>query len=408
MTARFGAKGVFFLAAALLAGTLGCGSGDSPQNASAPAADSHNLPTTAISNADADKQTKLPERGTAEWYLHEITLERLKSAPDTSDINKIREFQRTRNYKIVQLAKNVISKTYDNPAQVELFESAVHHAMEAQLQLAIQVKGVSTEEHQQNEHDLVQNAELIHDFNPESQAAREAAFTLVRYAEIMARKLANEDPSLLENYAKMAQLYAINFPEDEARAIPKLDAAGWSCEAYGRVDLAKECYAEIQARFPKNPLAQHVPAVLRRLNLEGQELKLAGPTQDGSFFSLESLRNKVVLIAFWAADTDGFELDAVKLKDLHTKHADDDFEIVGVNLDDDEVRMQTFLKDHGFSWPNVFYHDQDKRRWNNPVVRYYGIREIPTYWLVDKNGMVVETQIPLDAAEARIQELLKK
>jgi peroxiredoxin len=456
LTARFGATGVFFLAVGLLAGTLGCGSGDNAsENATNLSTDANNLPTTAIPGAPGNKSEVLPEKGTPEWYLHEITVERLKSPPshrivpveqpasaaakrlaeeinsglstvkqvmeetgksleelalrvETVGIDEIRDFQRAQNYKIVELAKNVISKTYDDPQKVDLFETAVHHAMEAQLQLAIQVNGVSAEEHQQNENDLVENAELVHEFNPQSKAANIAAFTLVKYAEIMARKLADQDPALLENYAQMARLFALNFPKDEARAIAKLDAAGWSCEAYGRLDLATACYAQIEKQFPKNPLAQHVPAVLRRLSLAGEELKLAGPTHDGGFLSVDTLRNKVVLVAFWAADTEGFELDAGILKEIYGKYAAAGVEIVGVNLDENEAQMQAFLKQHGFTWPNIFYIDQTKRRWNNPVVRYYGVREIPTYWLVDQKGVVVDTQVKLQTAEQQIQKLLEK
>jgi peroxiredoxin len=405
LTARIVTSGMFCLITALSVGTLGCGSGDNADNATNLSTQSPDLPTAAIPGADAGA-SKLPEKGTPEWYLHEITLLRLESPSETSDINQIRDFGRARNYKIVELAKNVISKTCENPAQVELYETAVHHAMEAQLQLAIQITGVSAEEHQENERVLGQNAELVHDFNPQSKAANEAAFTLVKYAEIMARKLADQDPSLLENYAQMARLFALNFPQDEARAIAKLDAAGWSCEAYGRLDLAIDCYDQIAKQFPKNPLAQHVPAVLRRLQLVGQELQLAGPTQDGKFLSIETLRSKVVLVAFWAADTDEFELDAAILKDIYGKYAAAGVEIVGVNLDENETQLQAFLKTHGFTWPNIFYTDQNKRRWNNPMVRYYGVREIPPYWLVNQQGVVVDTQVNLQNAEEQIQKLL--
>jgi hypothetical protein len=83
-------------------------------------------------------------------------------------------------------------------------------------------------------------------------------------------------------------------------------------------------------------------------------------------------------------------------------------DIVGVNLDENEAQMQAFLKQHGFTWPNIFHVDAAKRRWNNPVVRYYGVREIPAYWLVNKQGVVVDTQVKLQNADALIQQLLGK
>jgi peroxiredoxin len=406
-TACFGTPGVFFLAIALSVGTLGCGSGDNASQSSAnSSAETAGLPTTAIPNAPNDARAKPPEKDTPEWYIHEMAQIRLQSPPETGDINAIRDFQREQNYKIRDLAKHAIAKTHEDPGKTQLFETAVHHGMEAQLQLAIQVNGVSPEEHQQNVEELFQNAQLLYKYAPESKAANEAGFTLVNFAEIMARKMADEDPTLIEEYASVARLFALTFPKDEARAIAKLDAAGWCCEAYGKLDEAIACYSQIETQFPSNALAQHVPAVLRRLQLKGQELQLAGPTQDGKFLSIDTLRNKVVLVAFWAADTDDFDRDAGILKNIYGKYAAAGLEIVGVNLDDNEAQMQAFLKQHGFTWPNIFYIDQAKRRWNNPLVRYYGIREIPTYWLVNQQGVVVDIHVNLEKADAQIQQLL--
>lgn len=406
-TACFGQPAGWFLAIGLCAGMLGCGSGETPTGSQAnSSADASQLPTAAIPGGEGGEN--LPEKDTPEWYLHEITQLRLNPTPETSDINKIRDFQRERNQQILELAKHAIAKTHEDPAKNALFETAVHHAMEAQLQLAIQVSGVSDEEHQQSVEELFQNAQLLYERDPESQAANEAGFTLVKFAEIMARKLAEEDPTWLEEYAKVARLFAINFPKDEARAVAKLDAAGWSCEAHGNLELAIACYSQIESQFPKNAMAQHVPAVLRRLRLKGQELQLAGPTLDGRFLSVDTLRNKVVLVVFWAADTDGFEADAELLKAIYGKYAAAGVEIVGVNLDENDAQMQAFLKQHGFTWPNIFYTDPAKRRWNNPLVRYYGIREIPAYWLVNQQGVVVDTQVNLQNAETLIQQLLGK
>ncbi len=358
-TADFGRPGVFFLAIGLMAGTLGCGSGDGNSETAANPSQASNPPTASVPIAETAPAENLPQKETPEWYLHEITLERLKPTPETDDINKIRDSQRARNYKIVELANHAVAKTHDDPAKQQLFETAVHHAMEAQMQLAIQVNGVNPAEHQQNVEELFQNAQLLYKKAPESKAANEAAFTLVKFAEIMARKLADEDPSVLEEYARVARMFALTFPKDEARAIAKLDAAGWSCEAYGKLDLAIDCYAQIESQFPKNPLAQHVPALLRRLRLKGQELQLAGPTHDGKFLNIDTLRNKVVLVAFWAADTDGFELDAAILKDVYAKYASQGFEIVGVNLDEErspDARFyesaQLHLAEHLLSRPN--------------------------------------------------------
>ena len=402
--------GPVWLTIGLLVGPLGCGSGgDDAEQAASNKSPANALPAAAVPNPkDADAKLPTPEKNTPEWYVREITMLRLQPMPETDDMDAIRNFQRERNYKIVDLAKQAIQKTHADPKKERIFEVAVHHAMEAQLQLAIQVQGVDLDEHNRNVDELYENVALLQKYDPASKATNEGCFTLVRFAEIMAGKFADEDPQFLEEYAKVARLFARNFPSDEGRAIAKLDAAGWSCEAHGLTETAIACYSQIAEQFPKNPRAQHIAALLRRLKLKGQELELAGPTEDGKFLSIDSLRNKVVLVAFWAADTEGFDQQAELLKQLHAKYAGEGFEIVGVNLDEDEARLQSFIKQHGFTWPNIFYLDPAKRRWNNPLVRYYGVREIPTYWLVDKQGIVAETQVNPAEADAKIQELLAK
>lgn len=406
-TVCFGSHRTLVLAIGLLVGTLGCGSGEAENTTAETANPQGDLPTAAINpNESAEKpKSAEPAKNTPEWYLYEISVLQRLTTP-TEDIEKIRAFQRDRNYKVVELAKQCIAKTHKDPAKTELFETAVHHAMEAQLQLAIQVNGVDPEEHRQNAEDLYENAGLLFEWDPKSNSALEAGFTLVKFAEIMAGKLATENPEWLEEYARQARLFARNFPQDDVRAIAKLDSAGWSCEAHGQIELALKCYKQIEEQFAQNPRAQHIPAVIRRLELPGKELQLAGPTQDGNFLSIDTLRNKVVLVMFWAADTNDFELDAAILKELYGKYASAGFEIVGVNLDEDESRLKAFSQQFGFSWPNIFYLDQNKRRWNNPLVRYYGVREIPTYWLVDKQGKVVDAHLSLQTAEEQVQKLL--
>ena len=408
-TARDHVGWTLILAMGLGAGLPGCGSNDeaAPEATNLSTKAPNELPTTAVPNAD-DAPLPVPEKDTPEWYVREITLLRLQPTPDTEDLNQLRAFQRERNYQIVQLAKHAIAKTHEDPAKERLFDVAVHHAMEAQLQLAIQMQDVPEDEHAQNVEELYQNAELLFRRDAKSKAANEAGFALVNFAEIMARKLAQDDPRWLEEYARQARLFAKNFPQDGGRALAKLDAAAWSCEAHGDVEQAIACYAQMQEQFPENPRSQHVPAVLRRLRLKGQELQLAGPTHDGKYLSISDLRDKVVLITFWSSATEQFPEHLALLKQAYGKFAAAGLEIVGVNLDEDEAQFQAVLKQHNLTWPNVFYVDQDKRRWNNPLVKYYGIREIPAYWLVDRQGVVVETHVDLTKIEPQIEKLLMK
>ena len=253
---------------------------------------------------------------------------------------------------------------------------------------------------------LYSDAASVQKRAPNSKAAAEAAFVLARFAHANARKFAKKEPRWLEEFSRQSRLFATNFPHEKTRAVSLLYAAGYSCELHNMESEATGCYALIQDLFPESAQAKQVTAVLRRFNLEGNPLQLAGPTMDGKFVSIDDNRGKVVLIVFWATGTNRFRehLPALAKASSHYKPAD--FAIIGVNLDEDESAAKAFADENSINWPQIFYADASKRRWNNPVVKYYGVRDVPMFWLVDQNGNVVDTHLNPADLESRLQKLL--
>lgn len=386
-----------------------------------PGAGDASLPTASVNPADTipdmpPKTEAANDPSTAEWAIHEILRRRLQPAPGGKadkdgkiqqvSVSEINAYHRQRNQEIVKLAEQAIAKTHDDPAQEATFSTAVHHLMEAQLQLAIQVSDLEDPAHKEAVNTLYKNAELLFRERPNSKAAAEAGFTLVKFAEIMARRFAANDERWLEEYARQAQLFARNFPKEEARAVAKLDAAGWSCESHQLNELARVCYQEIANRFPKNPAAADVTAVLRRLSLPGQSVRLAGPTIDGGFTDIADKTGKVVIVQFWAAEVAGVEEHTAILQGLMQKFGPSGLTVLGVNLDADEDVARQFIADHKVAWDTIFHADPAKRRWNNPIVNYYGVRNIPTYWVIHRDGTVISTHVDVTELDAPLGKLL--
>jgi hypothetical protein len=400
--ARLAPLWVGLVGTACLTLVSGCGRSDAD-----PAAKSGQLPTASVGENDAEQPVPAaPVADTVEWALHEIELVRLKPLPEDSDLGVLAAFQRQRNREIVGFAEHAVARSHSDPTKAELYAQAVHHLMEARLQLALQEKHVSEAEHRADVQALYENAEVLFRGNPQSAAAAEAGFVLVKFAEIMAHRSGGEDDRWLDEYARQAQLFARNFPHEDERAVAKLDAAGWSCEAHGRTEPAVACYQALQQRFPKHPQAAHVPAVLRRLSLQGKELRLAGPTLDGGYFTLDDRLGQVTLVAFWASETMGVEEQVPVVKELAKRYGDKGFSVVAVSLDPEEAAVHEFRQRHGVDWPIVFHADPKQRHWNNPLVKYYGIRNIPTYWLVGRDGKVVSTQVDLTNLDSQLAKLL--
>ncbi|MEK6259991.1 MAG: TlpA disulfide reductase family protein, partial [Planctomycetota bacterium] len=294
------------------------------------------------------------------------------------------------------LAEECIAKTNKKPELEEYFDMAVHHLLDSRLQLALQGDAASIDA-------LFEAAQVFHDRKPGSEASLEAQLTLVNLTHANALRYGRAEPKWIQEFAKHSQLFAARFPEEQGRAVPLLSAAARSCELNGFMEEAKSCYSVLMTKFKDTPQAQQAQGVVRRLQLKGKPLELSGPTMDGGEIDIKSYRGKMVLVVFWATHAQPFvqqlpELLATAKK--YEKYA----VIVGVNLDAEEPAIEAFIEKTGLAWPQIFSPNREQRGWNSPLAAHYGINSLPTIWLVDPNGVVVETAIDSKNLNAKLYE----
>jgi thiol-disulfide isomerase/thioredoxin len=411
------------IAAALLAGALPACSknGDPPADADAgnsgqnggaasksrPAgnAKSSGSPTASATGktpvAKYHDPPSAPKQGTPEWYVHEMLVLRVQKYPDTADVKRLRDLRRDRNLKIVKLAEEAIALTNKRKDLEEVFNASVHQLIESRVALALQGK----------EEDIValyDLADVLYKRDKTSKSAAEAAYRVAVFANTNAMRYPDPKAGWLEEFVRRARLFATDFPGQKARAVQLLDVAGRSCELSGRLEDALKCYEQISKQFAGMAQAQYATAVLRRLRLPGRPLELAGQTLDGGFLDIKDYKGKVVLVTFWATDRKECRDTLPQLKQLGDRYRKFGFEIVGVNLDSEEQAVDEFLTESKIGWPQIFYANRGKRRWDNPIVKYYAVRGVPTLWLVDANGRVVETDADPKKLEPKVRSLLQR
>jgi thioredoxin-like negative regulator of GroEL len=108
-------------------------------------------------------------------------------------------------------------------------------------------------------------------------------------------------------------------------------------------------------------------------------------TLDEQRLTLEDLEGKVVLLDFWATWCGPCVKATPGLKALHNKYKDRPFVIVGVSLDHEQGAWRSYVADNKMEWPQ--YLDR-----NGAIARLFQVRPIPTYVLIDHEGIVRETQ----------------
>jgi thiol-disulfide isomerase/thioredoxin len=126
---------------------------------------------------------------------------------------------------------------------------------------------------------------------------------------------------------------------------------------------------------------------LRRMNLLGNEIEIKGKLVDGTDFDWKAYsKGKVILVDFWATWCGPCLAELPNVKKNYEKYHDKGFDVVGISLDTDRKKLESFLEEEGTKWAQLF---EDDAGWKHPVAVHYGISGIPTVILVDQQGKVV-------------------
>lgn len=117
----------------------------------------------------------------------------------------------------------------------------------------------------------------------------------------------------------------------------------------------------------------------------------------GRTLTLDSFRDSTLVLCFWANWSEQGKDDLRKLKAAQTD-CRKDATILTVSLDMQRFSWRTFLRIDSIPGKHVC----DMNAWESPVVRAYGICEIPTYILIEKN-QVTARESTIDPIIAKLR-----
>lgn len=126
---------------------------------------------------------------------------------------------------------------------------------------------------------------------------------------------------------------------------------------------------------------------------------------NGKPISLSDFAGKYVLLDFWASWCGPCRQENPNLVKVYAAYKDKGFEILGVSLDDQkkkgkEAWLNAIEKDK-LTWPQV----SDLNSWNNAAARVYGVRAVPTNFLIDPQGVVVAQDLRGEELAAYLEKL---
>lgn len=203
----------------------------------------------------------------------------------------------------------------------------------------------------------------------------------------------------VERLAQFVQTYPKCDDTPEA-----LRQAGMVSEFISKEIEAKNWYLQLVKDFPNHPLAENIRGALRRLEIEGKEIKLAGPQRgSGAAFDITRLRGKLVVVYYWASWNQQCVGDFARMRLLLSNLGGKGLEVVCVNLDSgppEAGSMDLFTAAPGVQLVQTAGLD-------SPLATYYGIMSLPTLFLVGPDGKVISRSLQVGNLEEEIKKNLK-
>jgi peroxiredoxin len=123
--------------------------------------------------------------------------------------------------------------------------------------------------------------------------------------------------------------------------------------------------------------------------------------QNGKIVSLSDYRGKVVVLDFWATWCGPCIVGMPEVKSVWEKYRNRDFMIIGVSQDRASKEWKDYITKNDLSWTHVF-------DGNGDVAYNYGIREIPTMKLLDRDGNVIASVHYIRELDSLINAELEK
>lgn len=209
---------------------------------------------------------------------------------------------------------------------------------------------------------------------------------------------------VLNNPFSMASVFALYQKyKDQSYVINDLQTMRTAASAlnsiYPNSDYVKSLY-ENTLQVLRNKEAERVKKFIEEEGENSPEIVL--PNQEGKEIALTSLRGKVVLLQFWAAEDRGSRILNPLLVEAYKKYKSRGLEIYQVNVGTNRSEWIDAIDSDKLTWINV-----GDLKGSVKAAQIYNIQAIPSNYLLDREGAILAKNLKGTALDKALAQALR-
>jgi thiol-disulfide isomerase/thioredoxin len=218
---------------------------------------------------------------------------------------------------------------------------------------------------------------------------------------VVAQSLAATEAMDTGEFRDVAMEFVKAAPKDERGSELLYYVAAATKDEKEQLDL----YRRVVKDYPKSRAADEARVIVKQIDAIGKPFELSFTDAiSGKKISVADLKGKVLVIDFWATWCGPCVAEMPEMKKLYAEYKSKGVEFIGVSLDAPKSeggldKLKDFVKENAVTWPQYY----QGNGWESTFSKSWGIKSIPTMFVVDAEGNLYNT-----AARGKLDEILPK
>ncbi len=144
-------------------------------------------------------------------------------------------------------------------------------------------------------------------------------------------------------------------------------------------------------------------AAVSKVEIGTMAPEFSAPNSDGKKVSLKESLGKITVVDFWASWCMPCRQENPNMVALYKEYHSKGLNVISISLDNDAAKWKAAIAKDNLTWTQI----SNLKEMEDPIAIAYGIKLIPSTFILDATGKVVATDLRGAELKAKVAELLK-